>query len=489
MPNNIPSFILRDGLALKYLKEQSPDTVLAAVKQNGLALQFAKHQSDEIALAAVRQNPKALQFVKNKNLEILKAAAEAEGPPSNRNPAENHDPQCPIRSILEKNDGSLGLASAQDRCTSLYGGLSAGDEQDLRKVIEIPKNERETETKLYHREGLDFPDAAQVIDWGHTNLDLPRVYADFKVTGKGVKIGMCDTGVDARHEDLNVLEGMDFTNSPNGTLDILGHGTHCSGICAAKDNSLGVMGVAPDAAILPVKVLSDTGSGQVGWIISGIDWAATHGANVISLSLGGGGSTTSVMIAAIKRAIAAGAIVCIAAGNSGPGEGTVGSPGNYLPAVTVGASDSKNVVASFSSRGPEVDIVAPGVSIFSTFPSNRYTMMSGTSMATPYVSGVAALYTELSMKNGWPRSHSHFESLAKRTALDLGTPGSDTSYGAGLIRPYEMFKVYASENASPIPPPPLPIPVPPKQTSVALTFIDGSKQQFTGVAEVDVKAV
>jgi subtilisin family serine protease len=145
------------------------------------------------------------------------------------------------------------------------------------------------------------------------------------------------------------------------------------------------------------------------------------------------------MQAALDAAIQAGVIVVVAAGNSGPYEGTVGSPGNYKPCVTVAAVDAAGNIARFSSRGGAVDVGAPGVRILSTYPNGRYTQLSGTSMATPYVAGIAALFVEKARNLGVVPSQSLFEKLIRETALDRGAPGFDTSYGEGIVQPTALL--------------------------------------------------
>jgi subtilisin family serine protease len=242
------------------------------------------------------------------------------------------------------------------------------------------------------------------------------------VKGKGVVVAVIDTGVDYTHPDLGggfgpgykVVGGYDFYNNDPDPVDDNGHGTHVAGIIAANG---GVTGVAPEASILAYKVLGPDGYGRISDVIAGIEAAidpngdgstADH-ADVISLSLGGDGSEGDPLCLAVEGAVNAGVTVVVAAGNEGPSMGSVGSPGLAPDAITVGALDGNGVLASFSSRGvaqglqvkPEVS--APGVSIKSTVPfygtelssPTGYLSLSGTSMATPHVSGSAALLIQL----------------------------------------------------------------------------------------------
>jgi subtilisin len=309
-------------------------------------------------------------------------------------------------------------------------------------IISLPLHELETEGPVVfpHSDKLSAMCGGQRPDWGHRLLDLSGCWRKHSCTGKGVTVAVLDTGVDGSHPDLTISRGRDFTGSSRGWSDVQGHGTHCAGIIAARNNDLGVVGAAPDATLIAGKVLSDSGSGAIRWIAAGIHWAISEKADVISMSLGGGGHIAPVLQAALDAAIRSGAIVVVAAGNSGPYEGTVGSPGNYKPCVTVAAVDMKGNVARFSSRGGAVDIGAPGVRILSTYPNGRYTQLSGTSMATPYVAGIAALFVEKARKCGVTPSQSLFEKLIKETALDRGAPGFDTSYGEGIVQPTSLLE-------------------------------------------------
>lgn len=204
-----------------------------------------------------------------------------------------------------------------------------------------------------------------------------------------------DTGIDLDHPDLNVNTTLSRTFVRSGrdsrnADDNNGHGTHCAGIIAAKNNSIGVVGVAAGARVVAVKVLSSNGSGYVSDIVAGLDYVAQYGnANdVVNLSLGGSPSTT--LDNAVVGCANSGLIVVIAAGNSSA------NAGNFSPArvngtniYTVSAHNSSDVFASFSNYGnPPIDYCAPGVSVYSTYKSGRYATMSGTSMAAPHVAGI-----------------------------------------------------------------------------------------------------
>lgn len=230
------------------------------------------------------------------------------------------------------------------------------------------------------------PDPAdKEIPWGVKRVNA----AGASNTGKGVKVAVVDTGIDFRHPELapNYKGGWNAIVSTASPLDDQGHGTHVSGTIAAVKDLKGVVGVAPSVDLYGVKVLDKNGSGQYSWVVAGIEWAVMNGMDVINMSLGGG-SGTEALKAIMKKSKEMGvAVVCAAGNDSGP----VNFPAKYPEAIAVSASDSSDKIASFSSRGPEIVVIAPGVNVYSTRKGGGYTTMSGTSMACPHTAGLAAL--------------------------------------------------------------------------------------------------
>ncbi|MGH8793718.1 MAG: S8 family peptidase [Stackebrandtia sp.] len=230
--------------------------------------------------------------------------------------------------------------------------------------------------------------------------------------GEGVTVAVLDTGVDAGHPDLDgqVRDEKNFTDDA-GASDGNGHGTHvASTVAGTGAGSNGkYQGVAPGAELISGKVLADDGTGDSAWIIAGMEWAVDNGADVVNMSLGGGPTDGSDPLSQALNRLASesSTLFVVAAGNSGPGGGTVATPGAAEAALTVGAVDKKDAMADFSSRGPRVgdhavkpDITAPGVEITAARADgtglgspvgDAYTSVSGTSMATPHVAGTAAL--------------------------------------------------------------------------------------------------
>lgn len=283
----------------------------------------------------------------------------------------------------------------------------------------------------------------EVLPWGVDRVNADLVWAFY--TADPVKVAVVDTGIDTKHPDLtgNLGGGMSAVSYTSSYNDDNGHGSHVAGIIAAVDNSIGVIGVAPAADLYAVKVLDRNGSGYLSDIIEGLDWAVAHDIDVVNMSLGT--STYSWLFElVVQDTIDSGVVVVAAAGNSGPGANTVMYPAKFAGVIAVSAtnSDSLNTIASFSSRGPEVDLAAPGVSVFSTYKNQSYATLSGTSMASPHVAGVAALVLsssigadDLDHDGVWDPNE--VEARLERTAQDLGATGPDNDYGYGLVDAYQ----------------------------------------------------
>ena len=245
-----------------------------------------------------------------------------------------------------------------------------------------------------------------------------------------VMVAIVDSGVDATHPDLSgrVLGGYDYVEDDEDASDENGHGTHVAGIITASgDNDVGVAGLAWRTSILPVRVLDESGFGYYSDVIAGIRYAAERGAKVINLSLGGSASSQALQ-EAVDFAYTNGSIVVAAAGNNGLD--TLSYPAACEHVIGVGASDQDDRPTSFSNRGRGLDLLAPGVSIYSTFPQNRYASMSGTSMATPQVSGALALM--FALQPGLDPDEA--EKILTESASDLGSGGRDDSTGWGLLQ-------------------------------------------------------
>jgi thermitase len=264
--------------------------------------------------------------------------------------------------------------------------------------------------------------------YGLTAINAPQGW-DTSTGSALVTIAIVDSGVDLTHPDLagRFVAGYDFVNNDADPTDDYGHGTHVAGIAAAvTDNNTGVAGVDWDAQIMPVKVLDSAGFGSFNNAALGIIWAVDHGAQVINLSLGA--STNSpVLRSAIEYAYSQNVVVVAAAGNSNT---NVFYPAAYPQAIAVAASDELNNRAGFSNYGPEVDVAAPGVNIYSTTMGGGYDYLSGTSMSTAFVSGEAAILIGIRSD----LTPDEVADIIKSSALDIGAPGFDNQTGYGLIQ-------------------------------------------------------
>jgi subtilisin family serine protease len=230
----------------------------------------------------------------------------------------------------------------------------------------------------------------QEITWGIDDIDADKVWA--QNTGVGIKVGILDTGIDIDHVDLmqNIKGGYNAIDKKKSYNDDNGHGTHVAGIIAAENNAIGVIGAAPGVNLYGIKVLDSTANGYISDIIDGIQWAINNNINIINMSFGTTEDNQSLHDA-IKSAYSKGITIIASAGNSGPTINSVNYPAKYPEVIGVTAIDSNGSIASFSSRGPETDLAAPGVNIKSTYHDGTYINMDGTSMAAPHVTGVAAL--------------------------------------------------------------------------------------------------
>ncbi len=287
--------------------------------------------------------------------------------------------------------------------------------------------------------------------WHLPSVSAPQAW-DITTGSSGVTIAVVDTGVDYTHPDLKgkCLPGYNFVDRSSDPMDDHGHGTHVAGIAAAVgNNSTGVAGVDWKARILPVKVLDAQGSGYDSDVAAGIRYAADHGAKVINLSLGSP-DYSYTLEEAVNYAYNQGAVVVAASGNSGS---SVNYPAACDRAIAVGALDSGDKLAYFSCQGPEIDLVAPGVSILSTLPGS-YGKMSGTSMASPVVAGCASLV--LAANPGY--SPAQVKKALEAGATDLGPTGFDNGYGNGKVNAYAALGTGAPEPAPEPEPEPEPSP-------------------------------
>ena len=267
-------------------------------------------------------------------------------------------------------------------------------------------------------------------------------------TGKGVKVGILDSGIDVKHRDLNVKGGYCALDVECSTKipydDDNGHGTHVAGVVAAVVNNTGLIGIAPEAELYGIKALNVWGVGSTSSLIDGIDWAVKNKMDILNLSI-----TTEkndpALEQALKKAYASGLIIVGAGGNTGENaDKSVMYPAKYESVIAVGAVTNDLKKLDKSSVGKEIELAAPGKAIFSTYPiqwdfedgnADGYTSLSGTSMAAAHVSGVLALY-----KERFPEmSNRELRQLLQETATDIGSKGRDELFGFGLVQYKQSF--------------------------------------------------
>lgn len=291
---------------------------------------------------------------------------------------------------------------------------------------------------------------ANEIPWGVKLMQAPEVWEEGE-KGEGIVICILDTGIDKGHPDLrdNIIGGRNFSDSGSAEdySDRNGHGTHVAGTIAAVENENGVVGVAPKSKLLIGKVLGDDGSGSYKSIINGIRWATNWRGNngervrIISMSLGGSYNDPR-QYKAILEACSEGIMVICAAGNEGDADENTyeyGYPALYNETISVAACDENRKLASFSNNNLQVDVIGAGVKVLSTYPQSQYAVLSGTSMATPHISGALALVIKIGEKQ-FKRTLTTQEifGLLAKCCCSLGYQKS--SEGNGLPELTNLFK-------------------------------------------------
>ncbi|MCM3636558.1 S8 family serine peptidase [Sporosarcina luteola] len=268
---------------------------------------------------------------------------------------------------------------------------------------------------------LENPTSGKAPSWGTERVGIKNFKNSLAATNRNVIVAVIDTGVDYTHPFLagRVVEGYDFVSNDTNPMDVHFHGTHVAGIIAETTPA--------NVKIMPIRVMDEQGNGYDSDVAKGIQFAVDHGATIINMSFAGEGYS-QYLADAIDYALSKNVLVVVAAGNESA------STDNYFPAsnqkvIVVSATDIADNVASFSNTGAAIDISAPGVNIVSSVPGGNYKNLSGTSMAAPYVSGIAAM---LKLEGPY-RSHLVIERLLKQYVDDRGAAGWDPQYGEGIV--------------------------------------------------------
>lgn len=343
-------------------------------------------------------------------------------------------------------------------------------------TVEVPEDRAQALKRALKRAGFGVERAFPVAPLLNASIPAMRIDATWKIgfTGAGIRLGIVDTGIDRTHPDFRtrIVAYEDFTGT--GMLDKVGHGTHVAGIAAGGGTLY--RGAAPDASLVIAKVLTETG-GDSADVIAGLSWLSTQGVRVINVSLGGRGNPSDALSRECSALSRDGIAVCVAAGNEGPRAFTISSPGCSASVITVGAVDKRDVLMSYSSRGPVLwgkrsmhkpDVLAVGGDVTSIAGcpygngiasarsrkrpkgacdvvvkrSRRYVRMSGTSMATPHVAGLAVLMLQCATASGLNLKPSDLKDLLKRACKRLRY-GQDEQ-GAGRVDALAAIEIVRS---------------------------------------------
>jgi hypothetical protein len=284
------------------------------------------------------------------------------------------------------------------------------------------------------------PNSEQFYGWQIKKFDIEKYWKYSE--GEGVTVAVIDTGCDLDHEDIkpNIVNGYNFINPGKDPQDDNGHGTHVAGTIAAINNGIGMVGLAPKAKIMPVKVLSGNGSGPNKAVSDGIVWSVDNGADIIAMSLGSP-HPAHQLEKAIEYAKLKKVTVFCAAGNSGIESG-IQYPAKYNNTVSIGAIGEDLNICEFSCCGEELDFLAPGQNIISSVPGNRYASMTGTSMANPFAVGCAALLLSYSRKEKFSNIDNKLEcsdDYVKVFSKETEKLNSQSKYAG--IRKYEGYGI------------------------------------------------
>jgi subtilisin family serine protease len=318
----------------------------------------------------------------------------------------------------------------------------SGKDKDKDKEQELKADKRfeSVEANLVYRSTLAPNDPSYSQQYAFPLISAPGAW-DVTLGSSAVTIAVVDTGVQRSHPDLDakIVPGYDFVQGDTAPDDGNGHGTHVAGTAAAEtSNGSGGAGTCPGCRIMPIRVLDNNGSGTLANVANGITYAADRGAKVINLSLGGAGSST--LQSAIDYAAAKGVFLACAAGNSNTSSTSSAYPGAYANCFAVASTTNTDARSSFSNYGSWVEAAAPGSNIYSTWLNSGYNTISGTSMATPHVAGLAGLLAS--------------QGLTGQQIRDRICATSDKITGTGSLWTCGRINALAAVGGTPPPPPP-----------------------------------
>lgn len=286
-------------------------------------------------------------------------------------------------------------------------------------------------------------DPSYPSQWHLAKVQAPAAW-NLTTGSSAVVLAVIDSGVDATHPDLMGLvdPGWNVYANNGVTADVYGHGTKVAGVAIAHGNNLaGIAAVAWQCRIMPVRVTGSDGQATTSAIAQGVTYAADHGARVATISFAGAARSATVQAAATYFA-GKGGLTTASSGNTG----YYVDVADHTSILAVGATTSTDALASFSERGPFVDLTAPGDDIYTTTMGGGYEFVDGTSFAAPLVAGVAALVFSANPA----LSPAEVEEILESTAADLGDPGPDTSFGAGRVNAYQAV-LTSRPNSPPVP--------------------------------------
>lgn len=388
-----------------------------------------------------------------------------------------------------------GLSSGEfAKALAPHGGQSIGQMDRIGvHVIALPPNAREdvVAAALAKNPNIKFAEVDRLVspslatndtyyssEWHLAKTAAPSAW-DY-ATGAGVTVAILDSGVDPNHPDLagQFVAGWNYYDNNSNTADVFGHGTKVAGVVAAVgNNAAGVVGVAYKAKIMPMRVTDTSGTATLSAFTSALTWAADHGAKVANLSFPVQSSST--VISAAQYFKNKGGVVVNSAGNYGTLDSTAASDA----LVTVSATESTDVVASWSSYGPSVDLSAPGSGIWTTVMGGSYGSVSGTSFSSPLTAGVAALV----LSKNPALTPTQVVDVLKTTAQDLGAVGVDNYYGAGRVNAYSAVLKASQVVAADTTAPTVAISAPTSGTSVlGAVAVNASASDNVGVARVEL---